>query len=190
MRPGYPPIKLADYIVQKKAALQAREDKLKQIRQGLDPKVRGIKTHLTAVSRKFVIGSPMMFRLELINFRTTPVHYQNAGVDYHPLTLLNASREPVAAHEEPSQIMVRHGELAAGSSAILADKIDISQNHKITKLGKYYVQFSGRGLEIGEPLPPQEPGRFGEDPGLWPFSFIPALTQFPSEIVEIEVSDK
>jgi hypothetical protein len=101
----------------------------------------------------------------------------------------NESKEAVPAREEPAQIMVRHSELSAGSATVLADKLDISQNHKITKPGTYHVQFSGTGLEIGEPLPPQEPGRFGEDPGLWPLSFLPVLAQFPSEIVEIEVID-
>jgi hypothetical protein len=185
----YPPVSLNDYIAKKKAAIQAREDKIKQIRQNLEPKLRGIKTHLTPVSERFVIGPPMLFRMEVINFGNAPLHFEDSGVAYHSLTVLNETRETIPTHVEPLQIVVKHGELAAGSSAILASNIDISRDHNITKPGKYFVQFDGACLDIGESVPPMEPGCFGENEGLWPMNFVPVLTKLPSEIIEIEVID-
>jgi hypothetical protein len=174
----YTPVKLVDYIADKKAARQAREDRIKHIRKTLEPKLRGVKVHLSPLSEKFVIGSPMLFRLELINFGPTPIHYLNSGVQYHPLKVLNEKREVVPAYEQPSQIGVRQGDLASGASGILADKIDITQNHEISKAGKYFVQFDGRDLDIGEPF----------DDSV--FGLLPTPTKFPSEIIEIEVLDR
>jgi hypothetical protein len=186
----YPPAKLDEYVARKKAALQARDERIKQIRQSLEPKVKGIQTRLTAVSERFVIGSPMLFRVELVNSGNTTVHYQNAGIGYHPLTVLNAKREPQPAQDQAGQIALVTAELAAGASVVLADKVDISRNHEITKPGRYFVQFSGGGLQIGEPQPYgqfAEPGRFGENE-MWGGNFIAAPTNFPSNLIAIEVT--
>jgi hypothetical protein len=184
----YPPVKLDDYIARKKAAIQARDDRIRQIRQDLEPKVKATKTRLTAVIERFVVGAPMLFRVELVNSGNATVHYQNAGIGYHPLTVLNENREPLPPKEQPSQIPVANAELAAGASAILADRVDIGRNHEITKPGKYFVQFSGRGLEIGERVPMEQSGPFGETVHLSRSGFVAAVTNFPSNTIEIEVT--
>jgi hypothetical protein len=113
----------------------------------------------------------------------------NLGVAHKPLTVLNEKLEPLPHVEIPSQIMVREAKLAANSSVILADKIDINPHYTITKTGKYFVQFTGMALDIGEPLPKQELGRFGENVVIGSFDFLPATNKFPSNIIEIEVID-
>lgn len=184
----YPPVKLHEYIAKKKAEIQERDEKIEQIRRGLEPKLKDIQTHLIPVSERFVIGSPMVFRVELVNSGSTAVHYQNAGVGHHPLSVLNEKREPLPSHEEPAQIGVGEAELAADGSAVLAGSIDLRHNYEITKPGKYYVQFNGRGLEIGQPVPLGKQGFFGETEGFWPWTFIAALTNFPSNLITIEVT--
>jgi len=57
----YPPSALGEYVVKKRAAFQERDGRIKQIRQSLEPKVREVKTRLTSLSERFVIGSPMLF---------------------------------------------------------------------------------------------------------------------------------
>jgi hypothetical protein len=183
----YPPSTLRDYTTRKKDALQAREDQIKQIRQRIEPRLKDLKTHLIPISEKFVLGSPMLFRVELKNLGHAPVHYQNAGVAFHPLSVLNHGRETVPSHEEPSQIGLAQGELAPGVSTVLAEKIDIGHDHEITKPGTYFVQFDGTALEIGEPVPPQEPGPFAENENLWPFDFVSVPARLPSETIEIQV---
>jgi len=183
----YPSEKLNDYITHKKQSIQARENQIKQIQQHVQPQLKNLKTHLVPLSEKFVLGSPMLFRVELKNLGNTPVHFQNAGVAFHPLAVLNHAREPVPSHTEPAQIAVVSGQLAPGDSTVLAEKIDITRDHTITNLGTYFVQFDGSNLAIGEPIPPEEPGRFGENENLWPFDFISVTNKFPSEMIEIEI---
>jgi hypothetical protein len=148
-----------------------------------------MKTHLIAVSERFVIGSPMLFRVELANYGATPVHYQHSGVNQHPLTVLNETGQALPSHGGFGQVLMQSGELAAGASAVLADKVDISRSHNIAMPGKYTVQFSAEALAIGEPLPLQEEGRFGENEVLSHSLFVPVLTRFPSEIIEIEFTE-
>lgn len=184
----YPPVKLDQYIANKKESFQKRDTKFKQIRQSLEPKLKGLKTHLSAVSETFVVGSPMLFRLELLNLGTSGVHYQNVGIVFHALTVLDHEKKEVPSREELGQFFESRNELAPGASVVLADKMDISSNHHFTEPGKYYVQFSGVGLEIGEPIPFSDPGPYAENEEAWPFTFISALASVPSEILEIEVT--
>jgi hypothetical protein len=186
----YPPVKLDEYIVKKKAALQEREDRTRAIRASLEPKARGLATRLTAVSERFVVGAPMLFQLELTNSGATSVHFQDSGIRYYPLTVLNERWEPVQYVVLPAQIGVRHGEVPSGSSKILAEKIDINPRHEIAKPGKYFVRFESSNLAIGERVPDWEPGRFGEnDPSpSGAFGLLTVTNKFPSNLVEIDVS--
>ena len=189
----YPPIKLEEYIARKKAAIQEREEKIKQIRQSLEPKLQGIKTHLIPLSERFIIGSPMLFRVELTNPGKTTADYMDSGVAYSPLTVFDDKGQPLPYTEIPSQIRVRKGEAAPGVSVIVADRIDLNRNYAITKPGKYVVQFSGAKLEIGQPLPNWNPGPsdpFGENENEITAGggFIGVTNRFPSDLITIEVT--
>jgi hypothetical protein len=186
----YPPVKLEEYVARKKVAIQEREERIKQIHQSLELKVNGIKTHLIPVSQRFIIGSPMLFRVQLTNLGKTSADYMDSGVAYAPLTVLDDKGQPLPYTEMPSQIGVAKGEVAPGASVVLADRIDLNQHYAIPKPGKYLVQFSGARLEIGQPIPSADPGLFGEEDNvIMPFSdFVPATNRFPSEFIKIEVT--
>jgi prevent-host-death family protein len=115
--------------------------------------------------------------------------YRNSGVAYAPLAVLDDNGQALPYTEIPSQIGVGTGEVAPGASVVLADKIDLNQHYAIPKPGKYVVQFSGAGLEIGQPIPSRNPGLFGEEDNvIMPYSdFVPATNRFPSEFITIEV---
>jgi hypothetical protein len=83
-----------------------------------------------------------------------------------------------------AQIGVARGELAAGSSVVLADKIDINGHHETTKPGKYFVRYNSAELAIGEPFPREPKGRYGES---FFGDFLTATNQFPSNLIEIKV---
>jgi len=183
----YPPVKLADHIVNRKTALQQRDERIKTIRRSLEPQVRNVTTRLTAVSERFTIGSPMLFRVEMVNSGPTPVHYMDTGVRCSALTVLNAKKEPVPAAPDPLQIRIDKAELAAGASVVLGEKIDINKGRNIDKPGKYFVQFDSSDVQVGQPLPSEEMGRFGETLSLSIFDFLSATNRFPSNIIEIEV---
>jgi hypothetical protein len=189
----YPPVKMEDYVARKKAALQEREDKIKQIRLSLQPRLEGLKTHLVPVNQRFIIGSPMLFRVELTNAGKTAADYMDSGVAYAPLTVLDDKGQPLPCVEIPGQIAVRKGEVASGASVVLADQIDLNQHYAFTKPGKYAVQFSGAKLEIGQPLSTPFGGShelFGENDNevTAVFDFLAVTNRFPSEPVKIEVT--
>lgn len=186
----YPPIKLEEYIARKKAAIQEREEKMKQVRQSLEPKVQGIKTHLIPVSKRFIIGSPMLFRVELANLGKTTADYKDSGVSLAPLTVLDDRGQPLPFTEISSQILVRKGEVAPGASVVLAERIDLNEHYAVTSPGAYVVQFSGARLEIGQPLLSRSPSLWGEDDNELSasFGFLAATNRFPSELIKIEVT--
>jgi hypothetical protein len=183
----YPPAKMGDYVVNRRTALQQRDDRITSIRRSLEPQVRNVTTRLTAVSERFTVGSPMLFRVELVNSGATPVHYMDTGVRHNPLTVLNAKKEPVPALPDPLQIQVNKAELAAGASVVLGEKIDINSGRNIDKPGKYFVQFDSPEVQVGQPVPSEEMGRFGETLPATVFDFLSATNKLPSNIVEIEI---
>jgi len=183
----YPPVKLGDYVVNRRAALQQRDERIKSIRRSLEPQVRNVTTRLTPVSERFTIGSPMLFRVELVNSGATPVHYMDTGVRHNALTVLNAKKEPVPALPDPLQIQINKAELAAGASVALAENIDINKGRNIDKPGKYFVQFDSPDVQVGQPVASEEMGRFGETLSVVVFDFLSATNRFPSNIIEIEV---
>jgi hypothetical protein len=80
-------------------------------------------------------------------------------------------------------IALRTGEVAAHGQTVLVDKIDLAKQYQLTKPGKYYVQFSGLPLSIGEPMTVPKDAEREEYQ-----TFVNGSSQFPSNILEIEVS--
>jgi hypothetical protein len=185
----YPPVKLEEYVARKKAGIQEREDKAKQIRAGLAPKLKNIRIRLAPVRERFVIGSPILFRVELSNLGQTAIDYMDSGVAYSPLTVLDQKGQPLPSAQTPAQIMVRKGQVAAGASVVLADRMDLNEHYAITRPGHYLVQFSGAGLTIGQPVPRWSPGPFGEEENQVSgvFDFFSLTNRLSSAVIKIEV---
>jgi hypothetical protein len=137
-------------IEKKKSGIAARQKRVEAAGRELEPKLRGIKTHLTAVSDEFVIGKPMLFRVEFMNLGDAPIHYTEAGVGYYPLRVLNEKAEPIPCLKGPAQLMLRQDSAEPRSTKILADDVDLNRDYNFSKQGTYFVQFDGEGLGIGE----------------------------------------
>jgi len=174
---------LETLIQEKKSRLAERERQIVAARRVLEPKLRAVKTHLSAGSETFVIGSPMLFRVELMNFGESPIQFVAAGVGYHPLRVFNQNKQSIPCIKEPAQIGAQERELAPHESVVLADRIDINQDYRFTKPGTYFVQFDGESLEIGERIPSTDT-RFGDED-----EFIATRTKFPSNVVQIEITN-
>jgi len=183
----YPPVKLTEYVPNKKAALEQRDERIKEIHRSLEPKVQGVKSRLTPVTERFVVGSPMFFRVELVNSGPTPVHFLDGGVRHKPLRVLNEKKEPVSYVEQPMQIQINKAELSAGKSVVLADRIDINGSGEIRRPGKYFVQFDSPDVRVGQPVASESMGRFGETLSIGVFDFLGATNKFPSNVIEIDV---
>jgi hypothetical protein len=185
----YPPVKLEEYVARKKAGIQERENQSKEVCLRLEPKLKGMKSRLAPVSEQFVVGSPMLFRVELANQGQASVDYLDSGVAYAPLTVFDAKGQALAFTQTPLQVMVRKGQVAPGASVVLADRIDLSAHYAITNPGLYTVRFSGAGLQIGQPVRGWNPRPFGEDENQinGVFDFLGLTNHLPSNLIQINV---
>src|ERR1041384_2050541 len=183
----YPPVQLDEYVARKKAAIEARENWIRQIRRDFVPHLNGIKTRLIPEQKSFLIGRPMLFRVELMNLGKSAVDYADSGVAFAPLAIFDEKGTPLPFTETPRQIMVRRGKIAPGEVVLLADKIDLAEHYSIREPGSYAVQFSGANLEFGLPVPDRGLGSFGEneDEVFGAFDFLAATNRFPSGLIKI-----
>jgi hypothetical protein len=177
------PIVLDELIAEKKAELAKRQERMAEVRKAVEPKLRGVKTQLTAVNERFDIGASMIFRLELMNFGDQPIHFRDSGCSYESLVLMNDKHEPIPFDGTAAMIQERTGELAAKATTVLAGEINLAKQFNITKPGKYFVQFSGLPLSIGEPMTVPKNAERDEYQ-----MFVSGGSQFPSNILEIEVN--
>lgn len=186
----YPPVRLDEYVIKKKTALKQHDEEIARVRQELERKIQNLKVRLSPVSERFVVGSPMLFKLELVNSGKELAEYEDCGISVYPLKVRDSENEPVERHVIPSQVPAITQEIAPESSVVLAERIDLLKWYSITKPGKYYVQFDGSTLEIGKQMPfsISEPGLFGENEPPWAWNnFVTATTKLQSNVVEIEV---
>ena len=159
--------------------------------------MRFVKTHITPVSERFVIGKPMLLRVELLNLGKSSLYYRNVGVAGVVLSVRNPSWQYLPANVAPFRGQVgfggSEGELSAGETKVLAEEIDVTHRVSVVVPGRYTVQFAGGDLRVGTriPSPPKLPG----DPSVPSWSmdrkqFVPARMSFPSNILEIEVAEE
>jgi len=120
----------------------------------------------------------------LMNFGDEPIQFRDSGCSYESLVLMNDKREPIPFDRIPAMVQERTGELAARSTTMLAGEIDLARQFKIAKPGKYYVQFSGLPVAIGEPMTIPKNAQRDEYQ-----MFVAGTSQFPSNILEIEVQE-
>jgi hypothetical protein len=176
-------VDLQALIAKENAAIADRQRRVDAARRELAPKLRVVKTHLTALSERFVLGSPMLFRDEFMNFGEAPVRYTAAGVGYEPLVVVNAGGDAIPCLKGPAQLMLDRGELAPGATAVLADRIDLNRDFAFARAGTYHVQFDGKSLKVGEWI---ESNRLE---GLPDQEFIATEMTFPSNVLKIEVAE-
>ncbi len=139
-----------------------------------------VKTRLTSVSQKYVVGQPMLFRLELINECDFDLVYDATRTAFYSMLVTDASGQSVPYIRGPVQTAIHYMRIKAGETAVLFDKLDLGKDYDLSKPGRYKVKFNGRELMIGLPLP-KRPGQDNE----WPTHSTTKL--FPSNIVEIHV---
>jgi hypothetical protein len=186
----YPPVPMAEYVVQRKALLKARDEKIAAVQHSLESKVPFIRTRLIPLTNRFVTGQPMRFRVELTNAGPTDVYYMEGGLNHYGLVVRD-ERGPgtvLTNTASPAQIGVQTQKLPAHSAVVLAEVLDITTNHRVVEPGKYAVQFDGSTLQIGERVPMEpDTDRFGRTLGIGWGDFFGATNKFPSNAVKIDV---
>lgn len=174
------PVDLEEAIRKRKAQVAARKNELEQLRKALEPELRGVKTHLTAVSDEFVVGKPMVFRLELMNYGAHTLLYDDQQVAVNAsMVILNEDKRRVPYIGGSYQTCGGWKVLKPNSTVVLCKHLDINGQYAIGRPGVYWVQFRGEPLSIGKKLSPDDPND--------PFSnVISTTTQFPSNIIRID----
>ncbi|MBN1393209.1 MAG: hypothetical protein JW947_10465 [Sedimentisphaerales bacterium] len=182
----FPPekINLQEMIAQKKKQIEAQEKKLKQLRNELEPKLRGIKTHLSAVSDEFIVGRPMIFRLELMNYGEHSLIYGDQQVAVNgSMTVLDENYNNVPYIGSQCQTAGGPKELKPNSTVVLFEGLDINRQYAIRRQGTYWVQFNGKSLHIGQKSPSSDANDLYRD-------FVATTTEFPSNRLRIEVKER
>lgn len=150
-------------------------------RKAFEPKLKAVKakTRLTLVSKEFVLGRPMLFRLELVNQGEEEFLYDHQQVAVNAsMTITDENGKRVSYIAGPVQTLGWYKPIKPGESVVLFDDLDIAKQYDIKKPGRYKVQFNGNGLQIGITT--------GEEQ-FDPDNFIGIAEKFPSNTVEINV---
>jgi len=174
---------LKEWIVRYAEQYKKSEEKAKEreaMRKAFEPRLKRIqaRTFLIPVSRKFVIGQPMLFRLELINEGKEEFLYDHQQVAVNgSLTITDGNGKSVPYIAGPVQTSGAYKPIKPGESVVLFDKLDIARQYDIIRAGRYKVQFNGRGLKTAIDIEGEKSS----------FNMLGLRRNFPSNAVEIKV---
>ncbi|MCG2658626.1 MAG: hypothetical protein L6437_00060 [Kiritimatiellae bacterium] len=146
----------------------------------LDAKVANVGTRLTsAVGTQFVQGAFMPLRLELVNHGSTVLWYddQQVGVN-SSLTVADSEGHPVPYDGGSFQTVGAFRPIQPGQSVVLFDNFDLNRQYPVRRAGDYSVQFSGKGLALGDKID-------GDPPDARPTC---STNRFPSNVLRIRVN--
>jgi hypothetical protein len=143
-----------------------------------DTVITKVKTHITPLNG-FVVGQPMLLRLELINGCDFDLLYDATIVRvYGKLLVKTQDGRNVECTVGPVQTTVNYERVKAGETAVLFDNFDVSEHYNLKTIGRYSVQFDGF-IHIGLPRPK---GSSNAEFPMWETS-----RAFPSNVIELQV---
>lgn len=169
------------WIQQETLRKKRKAEEYAEKRKALEQKLKDVEIRLTPVSDTFILGQPMLFRLELINNADVELSYADQQVDVNDSMIItdeNGDRVPFI--EEMCQTAVSFNPIKPGERAVLFDNFDISSQYAVLTPGTYKVQFSGKGLLQAEAIEEHHDEQLQE--------VIMTDTRIPSNVVEIQVT--
>ncbi len=126
-------------------AIKETEQRIKE----MAPRLKGVRTLLTAKREEFVVGEPIYFRLQLINQGNSILRYdcQQVAVN-NSMTIEGPDGKEVKYTAEYFQTLGTIVLFKPGETKTLFDQFDITKQYDIRQPGQYRVQFNGKGLYI------------------------------------------
>lgn len=113
---------------------------------------KGIEFNLIPVTEEFVIGQPMLFRIEMTNVIDTPILYTAAAsssvVVNDPMTITGPNGKIIKYVDTSYQIVVWPDVILPDETIVLVDNYDVVRQYYITKPGRYIFQFKGWPRDI------------------------------------------
>jgi hypothetical protein len=104
----------------------------------------GFDVRLIPLTKEFVIGSPMLFRVEMKNISDETLGYMHTSFMVNDRMVIKDSNGAIVPYIDTSyQTIVTPEFVEPGETIILADSYDVRSQYHITKPGKYTFQFRG-----------------------------------------------
>jgi len=108
---------------------------------------QNIKYVLTPLSEHFVIGEPMLFRLEMKNTGDGPVLYTRTSFMVNdPMDVVGPDGSEIRYADVDYQTSVGPDVILAGETIVLMEQYDVTSQYSIVEPGRYTFRFRGRGL--------------------------------------------
>jgi len=133
---------LEKWIEKETARLNREKEEARMKREELK---KGIEARLTALNKEFVIGQPMLFRVEMTNISESPIRCMvtSSAMVNDPMIVIGPNENNIEYVDTSYQTGMRDEEIEPGETIILADKYDVASQYHIIKAGKYTFQFRG-----------------------------------------------
>jgi hypothetical protein len=142
---------LSQYVDGILADRKRRAEEDRRRRQALLPKLEKVTLKLTPLKPSFALGEPVLLRLEMTNGGKETLYYDDQQVEVNNSMIVKDSRGRAIAYTAgPIQTGGANHPIEAGRTVVLFDGFDLASQYRIRRTGTYTVQFSGRGLSVGD----------------------------------------
>jgi len=136
-------ILLGSWIEQERLRLNREHEKAKERDRTLQ---EGLKLSLVPLSDGFVIGQPMLFRLEMTNISGSPIVYEKIffSMINNPMAVTGPGGKRLEYLS--SSVQTTWGppdNIEPNQTLVLAEKYDVTIQYHITQPGQYTFQFTG-----------------------------------------------
>jgi hypothetical protein len=106
---------------------------------------------LIALSKEFVVGEPMLFRVEMTNIGESPVTHMTTSsiMVNNPMSIKGPDGSLIPYVDTDYQTIGGDEVVKPGQTVILADNYDVTSQYSIIKPGQYTFQLKGQYYESG-----------------------------------------
>ncbi len=142
---------LSRYTERSLADRKRRAEQEQRRREALLPKLQQLNLTLTPLKSPFILGEPMPFRLEMTNGARETLYYDDQQVRINDSMIVkDANGRKIGYVAGLFQTLGAYRPIEAGRTVVLFHDFDLASQYKIERPGAYTVQFSGRGLAVGD----------------------------------------
>jgi beta-lactamase regulating signal transducer with metallopeptidase domain len=173
----FPAIPFETWLAKEKQEIIRAAQEKEQLIKELAPRLKGVRTLLTAKREEFVVGEPMYFRLQLINQGDSILSYDCQQVSVNnSMTIKGPDGKEVKYTAQYVQTQGVPVLFKPGETKTLFDQFDITKQYDIRQPGQYRVQFNGHGLDINtgkeDTSDMSDPTSFQYYPGVLPSNVV------------------
>lgn len=146
---GFETISLTRHI--EKERLRRLQEK-ERARERLEELQRGFEVRLVPLSKEFVVGEPMLFRVEMTNISESPITYMatKSVMVNDPMSIKGPDGNLIPYVDTSYQTLGGDEMIKPGQTVILADNYDVTSQYCIIEPAQYTFQFKGfesRGIK-------------------------------------------